>query len=182
MNVAVWSARTAQPRTSPVSASSPLGTSSASTGTPSRLMAATSSAYLPSRSRLRPIPNRPSMTRSQRTFSGMRSSVLPPHSRHASSAIFASAASADWSPANTTSTLSHHALRWRATTKASPPLLPGPAMTSTPRPRLAATSRAICAAARPARSISAGAGDALSAAASMSRISAVRYTGNCLCE
>ena len=79
-------------------------------------------------------------------------------------AAAASAGSADASAQNTTATSKNHCRSQRATTKASPPLLPGPASTSTAPLRVPAVARATSAAALPARSIS-GAGRAVASIA-----------------
>ena len=62
MNVAVAAARIAGACACPVSASSPLGTSSASIGAPLALAQSTSDAYGPPAGRARPMPNSPSTT------------------------------------------------------------------------------------------------------------------------
>ncbi len=126
MNVVVASARIGVlARATPVSASSPLGMSSASTGAAPWLARAIHCACGASMSRARPMPNRPSTTSPGASPPVHSARVIPPHSFHARHAAAASPAKRCASPANATSTSKYQDLSSRATTKASPPLLPG---------------------------------------------------------
>ena len=153
MNVAVAVARITGSWSAPVSASSPVGTSSASTGAPQARAQATSAAYSPATGRVRPMPNSASTTSAGATFRGSRI-VDPPAATNAACAARASAGSVEGSPRNTTSTSWNARRSSRATTKPSAPLLRGPACTRLGPPRESASIACATAAATvPARSI-----------------------------
>ena len=173
MNVIVWLACTAQPITAPVSAWIPLGMSSERMGVPSALSFSTRAACAPASGRVSPMPNRPSTARPKRRSAGMSSRSVSPTASHLSSAFRASLGSLSRSPADTTVTRKNARLRCVATSKASPPLLPGPATTSTSLVLSPQSSRAYSAAAAPARSMSVGVGDAAPASPSSLRMADV---------
>jgi len=154
MKEIVASARTAAPSTAPVSACSPEGRSSASTGARCALAARMASAQMPLTSRSRPVPKMPSTSKS------MLSGSLPSKARQSpeSAAYFrallrASPERRSRSPSWSTVTLRPAWSARRATTKPSPPLFPVPTST---RIRLALGQRcsSSCQAASPARSMS----------------------------
>jgi hypothetical protein len=74
------------------------------------------------------------MISAQRCPTGMLSSTLPPSSMKAPQAAAASFGRRPTSPAKTRLTAKRRSRRWRAATKASPPLLPGPARISSAAP------------------------------------------------
>ncbi len=134
-NVTVQVACTTGPVLAPVLPSRPLGTSTATTGLPAALMAATTSAAVPSSGRDRPAPNRASMMRSaSASVAGLSGSTGSPQ-RSAMAA--ASPRRASRLPSRPRRTRYPCSRRSRAATKPSPPLLPGPHTTAmaAPAPR-----------------------------------------------
>ena len=147
----------------PVSASAPVGTSIAITGGGEDAVASLTAPRMPdsgrSIGRTRPVPSTPSTMTSASRATADRCARSP-----------SPCADAIWTPASAASTrlgsssgrevhmyaetrAPHHA-RWRATTKPSPPLLPGPTRTRALRPDgERSTSRTDSATARPAFSI-----------------------------
>ena len=151
-NVTVQVACTTGPALAPVLPSRPLGTSTATTGLPAALMAATTSAAVPSSGRDRPAPNRASMTRSaSASVAGLSGSTGSPQ-RSAMAA--ASPRRASRLPSRPRRTWYPCSRRSRAATKPSPPLLPGPHTTAIAAPARGASAAAASATARPAFSIS----------------------------
>ncbi len=165
-NVTVRSARTASGSARPESASTPVGRSTAMTfggwGAASRSCSRRRiAANGPSIGRLRPVPRSASTTSSDDASASRRADVMSsllasvtvtPSS--VSAAIFGSAGSRG--VRRYTETSASQSARWRAATRPSPPLLPGPTSTSTRRPATTPrASHASCATARPASSISA---------------------------
>ncbi len=119
----------AAPRTSPVSPSIPEGMSTARTGRPDALTRSTRRAASPSRSRARPAPKSASITRPASPGSACaggttRRPSRPPRRRRRPQA-------APGAPSSATVDRVPALARSRAATKPSPPLLPGPHMTST---------------------------------------------------
>src|SRR6185295_14521069 len=152
MNVAVAVARIVGACATPVPASSPDGTSSARIGAVPAFAQSIHSAYGPPGGRDNPTPNRPSTISAGNPSGGAATSRAPedPNAVHAAAA---SGGSFDGSPAVTTSTSKPRPRSARAQTNASPPLLPGPASTTTRPGRGASIAAAMPAAAVPARSI-----------------------------
>ena len=191
MKVSVCVARMATPSMAPVSACSPLGTSSASTGHARLLTSCAMSRHSPSRGRDAPMPNRPSMTRCHGAAptaadavdvvaSIRRAALLRARLRACSRSGEVACASG----ASHISTSVPLPARCAAASSASPPLSPGPASTSTRRwPASSPSSwacssfRAALAAAWPARCISSPCGRSRMAACSMARSSAMEYSG-----
>ena len=141
-----------RPVAAPVVPSSPLGTSTARTGQPEAFIASTAAAAAPSSGRVSPAPNRastmscaPSSCRARERRDRACVSAAPwrrhrpsePRGRRAGQGGRRSPASR----------------RWRAATKPSPPLLPGPQRTAMRAPA-GAISAASSATARPAFSMS----------------------------
>ena len=112
--------------------SRPLGTSTATTGLPVALMAATTSAARPSSGRDRPAPNRASMMRSASASVAVASGSTGSPQRCAMAA--ASPLSALRLPSSPRRTRYPCARRSLAATKPSPPLLPGPQTTAIAAP------------------------------------------------
>jgi hypothetical protein len=114
---------------SPVSPDTPDGTSMATTLAPDTLTCSTAKAASPERGRESPAPNRPSSTMSsewtRRSSSGECPPVQWPEAAAPSSVRELPGASSQRATSRPRSTR-----RWAAT-KASPPLLPGPARTTT---------------------------------------------------
>ena len=107
---------TTGPRLAPVVPSRPLGTSTATTGLPEALMAATTSAAIPSRGRDRPAPNRASMIE---VGVGKRGRVerldgLAPALRHCGSVALQRFAAAEQSEAHPVSLLAQEPRRHEA--------------------------------------------------------------------
>ena len=98
MNVAVAVARIAGPRATPVSASSPLGISSARIGSAIAPACSTRAASPAAIGRARPIPKRPSTMSAPRQPEGMSGIVVPPASRNARWAAAASGGALAASP------------------------------------------------------------------------------------
>jgi hypothetical protein len=130
-NVTVRSARTARPRTSPVAPSTPDGISTAITGIPDPFSAATSSPAGPSTARDSPAPNTASTARCCPSSTSGTAGTTSPSQRPAITA--ASPFSASRSPRSATFTGQPASARSRAATNPSPPLLPGPASTTSGR-------------------------------------------------
>ena len=175
-NVAVASALTASPSTSPVDAFTPEGTSQATTGAPASLIALIAPATGSRGSPSKPVPSIASTIAPDRSrCSGANSRGGSPgrRSRFARASPFV----CDRSPTASTSTSRPSSRRSRATTRPSPPLFPLPHTTRTgPRPATEAVARASPA---PARSIRSSPGIPRSsiAQASAERISAASYSG-----
>ena len=150
--VTVAVACTTGPAACPVVPSSPLGTSTARTGLPAPLMAATASAAAPSMVRERPAPNMASMMTSAPLSAAAGRVSISPSQRPAMAA--ASPRRASRLPSSHTRTPWPCSRSIRAATKPSPPLLPGPQRTATEK-RAPPSSAAAAATARPAASISA---------------------------
>ena len=160
----------------PLCASSPEGTSIASTGAPQPLMRAIASANGGSTSRRRPMPRRPSTTSAGRDASGHSPATEPPRATKRSRAARASAAFGGLPERSSTTTRWKVSARRAAATHASPPLLPGPATTRISSPVSRARSSAQAATAAPARSMS-EADPACAARASTARSSSTVRTG-----
>ena len=178
--VTVSAARTAiSPMSAPLSPETPLGTSTAATARPPALTASTAARAAPSSGRDRPAPNKASMTSSAPpnrpgTAASSRASTAPSQ-RPAWCA--ASPLSRSRAPSRARRTDQPAAARWRAATKPSPPLLPGPQSTTTGHGRWRA--RTASATAQPAFSMSATPGTPCSAAALSARyISATLKTAD----
>ncbi len=148
--VTVSTAGGAAPRISPVAPSTPLGTSTATTGSRRRPSASMTARGAPSTGRASPAPNIASIARPASPSASGASGSIGPVQRRAASA--ASPRKAARSPASATRTRQPRSARIRAATKPSPPLLPGPHSTASGRggQRRATAS----ATARPACSIS----------------------------
>ena len=165
--VTVRVACTTGPLLVPVVPSRPLGTSTATIGLAQALIAATTSAAMPSSGRDRPAPNRASMTTSAPAIvAGLNGSTAAPQ-RVAISAASPLRASRD--PSRPRRTPSPRSRRSLAATKPSPPLLPGPQTTAMAAPARPASSAAASATARPAFSISASPGTPCCAASASAR-------------
>ena len=168
--VTVTSARIAAPRAAPVVPSRPEGTSMDTTGTPAVDTARTISSGT---GRDRPAPNSAS-TISPAPVTSTPCSTAPVQR---AAIVAASPLSASRGPSSARRTGHPQRLRYRATTKPSPPLLPGPHSTST---GLAPKRRTISSAtARPARSISSSDGTPAATASASARYisSVVRSSG-----
>ena len=146
------SARTAGPGARPVSASTPEGTSTATTGAPQPAIHSTAAAAGPRGAPLAPVPRRASTTTRPSAGSGRNGATAMPRLA-AIAAMVAASGVPGGSPGATTCTSQPASARWRATTSPSPPLLPEPTTTRAARtaPNSASTASAV---ARPARSIS----------------------------
>ena len=178
-NATVHPARTASPATVPSDASTPDGTSRATTGQDAAFSAATAAPIAPRGAPVAPVPNsastatsavrsnRRTAARSEVRITGM------PIRLQTSWLVRASGDSRESGPTSTVRTSSPALRRWRATTKPSPPLLPGP-QTIVARRAAGWRCSTSWAAARPARSISTAPGMPRPsiAAASSERISA----------
>ena len=155
----------------PVSASRPLGTSIASTGQSSDAVHTASSRACPVKARARPMPNSASTTRRQGRPGGIASTKRTCASPARCRARPVSNEGVALPARCSTSTSKPSRARCAATSRPSPPLLPGPARTSTAPPGSpASSSRAYAAAASPARSISVPGARWAWAACSMARI------------
>jgi hypothetical protein len=156
----VTSARTAVPSTWPVSADSPEGISTASTGRRVALMASMTAAKVPSTGAFKPVPRSASTTTPARARRRCRASacaavstvVTAPRQRASISA--ASPRMSSRRPTSQTSAPRRARRRWRAITKPSPPLLPLPQHTTTGPPGFDHCARSTRAAPAPARSMS----------------------------
>ncbi len=149
-NVTVADARGAMPRTAPLAPSTPLGTSTATTGTLGSTASITSRG-LPSTGRASPAPNIASIIRPAPLKAAVVSGSTAPSQRSAASA--ASPRRVCRSPRSATRTGQPRSANSRAATNPSPPLLPGPQrITTGRRDQRRAT---VSATARPAFSISA---------------------------
>ena len=133
-NVTVTSARTAGPSTAPVSASMPLGRSTATTVASLSSRACSAAAARPANGSRRPprppMPSRPSMIRSARAMASARSPVTrPPAARR-------SAVPPSWAfgPAVIAVTAAPRRASRAPAYRASPPLSPLPASTTTRAP------------------------------------------------
>ena len=168
--VPVTSARTASPSTSPLEASTPEGTSQATTGASCALIAAMAPATGSRGAPENPVPNSASTTTPEPSSrSGANGSGGAPGSR--SSIAAGSPESSSTGATASTSTTRPSSRSSRATTRPSPPLLPLPITTRTgPSPATSAVSRARPS---PARSIRSSEGTPCSsiAQASTARIS-----------
>ena len=133
------SASTTRPMTAPVSAFRPLGTSTERVFAVDALIRSMIAAAGPLTGRSSPVPNNASMTSAASGQSPV-ASITPPG--HRSRAIRASPLRSEASPRSATVTSRPSAMRRRAATNPSPPLLPGPARTRTgpSAPRPVATS------------------------------------------
>ena len=185
--VAVSRALIAGPMISALSALSPDGRSSATTGARDSLTASITEAVRPRAGPSSPVPRSPSTRTSAlraasptaAAWAAVRISSTRP--RHRLSAWAASPLTSARRPTSSTLTLAPRALRWRATTKPSPPLFPFPQRTSTPLPSMGAKRSAISRAApAPAASMRRGPGmpSWLMARESRARISAAVNTGS----
>ncbi len=144
-NVAVSVAPTTAPGAWPVSAHTPEGRSSATTGRPLSLIRAIASATRPAGAPLAPVPSRASTASAQEAPSACLSPAIPPESvtstgrsRAATRRASFDAASPPTSaarPIRNTRTRAPPPASRRATTNPSPPLLPLPHTTTMPRPR-----------------------------------------------
>ncbi len=157
----VSTARTARPNGSPVSASRPDGTSTASTGRAHPLIASMSCPGSPRTFPASPVPRSASTTspappHARTTGSGRSASVTSmPASSRRRRLTPASPATSCLAAARNTWTRRPSSLRWRAATNPSPPLLPRPHTMTMGRSRPASVRRAAASAtARPAFSIS----------------------------
>ncbi len=153
-NVRVWVARTAVPRMTPLSLSSPLGMSIARIGAPHAFMRSISWANWSSTSRASPSPSSPSTTSAGRRPCGHSRTMSAPRASIAFFAAFASGALGAVPDTSSTTTRWKPSPRCAAATHASPPLFPGPATTRMGAPVSVASLRAACAVACPARSMS----------------------------
>ncbi len=174
----VTSAVTAPPATTPVEASTPEGTSSATIpGSPA--MAAITAAASGLGRPWNPVPSSASTITPARCRRALRTRSCMRTPRRAAIEWFrrASSGSPAGSAASKHSTSHPAVCRWRATTKPSPPLLPPPQTTAAVLP--AYVLRISWAAARPARSMSTAPGMPISviAPASAARISPASYSG-----
>ena len=154
-NVTVTVAWDAAPRTSPVPPSTPLGTSTATTGTARRSSTSITSRAAPSTGRASPAPKIASIASPAPSSADGDNGATGPHQRAAAPA--ASPFNCAISPSSASRTDQPRSARMRAATKPSPPLLPGPHKATTGRgeKRLETAS----ATARPAFSINSVAGD-----------------------
>ena len=127
--VTVAVACTTGPSARPVEPSRPLGTSTASTGLPEALTAATTSAATPSSGRARPAPNSASMMRSAPARI-VRSTAARRH--RPSARPWRPHRPSDWrgAPSRPRRTRWPRSRSSLAATKPSPPLLPGPHSTA----------------------------------------------------
>jgi len=150
-NVMLSRALTAAPMIVPFAPLMPLGRSTATIGAPLAFIVSMIARASPSTRRLRPAPNSAStMTPEPAMASGDARSIGRAQSRAASAASPRSAAT---SSKSSTRTGKPRSARTRAAMKPSPPLLPGPATTTTRVPR--GWRATVSATARPAFSISA---------------------------
>jgi hypothetical protein len=176
-NVAVATARTAGPATSPVEASTPLGTSAATTGAEAPFSASMALAAGPRGAPVAPVPSSASTStpacssRAASNGAGGR-----PGSRRSCSA--ASPRSSAGSNVASTSTSRPAPRSRRAATRPSPPLLPFPhTITTRPNGERAATTRASPSPARSMRS-SEGTPRSSIAQASVARIASASGSGS----
>src|SRR5665213_2686536 len=148
--VTVSAAFGATPRIAPLAPSTPLGTSTATTGRSRAFSAPIISAAMPPTARVRPAPNSASTTSPAPSSAPMPSGSTVPGQRDAANA--ASPFSPARSPSSASRTAQPRSARMHAATNPSPPLFPGPHSTATGRGghrRLIASATA-----RPALSIS----------------------------
>ena len=134
MKVTVSEARTATPRTLPVSASTPEGTSTARTGASAAFIASMAAAAAPATGRVSPVPKSASTTTDTPSRAGAaKGSGSTPASRIAPSMAEASRPSRPGSPTMRARTAKPASRARRATTNPSPPLFPAPHTTATRR-------------------------------------------------
>ena len=131
------SARTAWPKMRPVSPSSPVGRSQATTGQDRLFSRRTAARKARCTGRLRPTPNRASMAQSHRLSqadcsgsSGSNSSIFPPRSRRRRAISRASAVILAQSPTKMVRTQTPRSISSLAAASPSPPLFPGPQNTA----------------------------------------------------
>ena len=158
----------------PVSASSPLGTSTFRRSAGLRAMCANQSAMRPSGGRAAPMPSRASMhtscSPSWSAAGGWSRSCTPAFSARASAAR-ASAGARSASPSQVTWGVRPQRCRCRAASRPSPPLLPGPQAIQIVR-ACGASATASRATARPARCIRVWGGSWAAARSSTRRVAA----------
>lgn len=155
-NVTVAVARTAAPPiASPVSASNPEGMSSANTGHEASCVASASPRARPVSPRVSPVPNKPSITSAGRASNSSvdAGTIGSPIAAQTSWFTFASPENGVAGSSNPIVTACPPLARCRATASPSPPLLPGPASTSTCPPASTSIVQATSAAARAAFSM-----------------------------
>ena len=141
--VTVASAPTATPATSPVDASTPLGTSQATTATrAARGVDRVRSRRRPGRAGRRWSRSRGSRRRSRRGAEALGRVRLADPGREALEFVRASPRNSRRSPSSSTRTRWPSSSRWRAATKPSPPLLPLPQTTTISPARRAPPRRA----------------------------------------
>ncbi|CAM3788147.1 hypothetical protein DESA109040_21550 [Deinococcus saxicola] len=139
IRVMVTSARTLRPATSAQEASRPLGRSMDRTGRPASwavFSASITSARAGRNGGTNPVPSRPSTTtpadsEARRSKAGFRGWTSPPTARRRRRFRRVRGCLAGWA---STRTVRPSASRWRAATRASPPLAPPPASSSTGPP------------------------------------------------
>ena len=177
--VTVRVACTTAPSARPVVPSRPLGTSTASTGLPDALMAATTSAATPSSGLDSPAPNSASTMRSAPAKVADVSFRPPPPSASATAA--ASPVSRSREPRSPTRTRYPCSRNSRAATKPSPPLFPGPHTTAIAAPLRATRSMASSATARPAASMRESPGTPAAIASASARPISSAVSSSCPC-
>ena len=153
-NVTVTAAYTASPDTAPVDASTPLGTSTLTTGAPAPLSCAIASATAPRAAPSNPVPSSASTsTLARASVSGAKLSATGAGPRRRSRLTRASPPISSAAAVSRTATSRPASRSRRATTSPSPPLLPLPHTTATaPSGTSRSTARATPAPARSIRS------------------------------